>query len=153
MRRWVAQVANQRVHGTTREPVCVRWDEERLQLQPVNGRRPHPYLDDEQRKVPRDAYVAWQGSRYSVPWKYAGKQVWVREHDGDVEVRCGSERIAVHAQAVRPHQIVTVSEHHHGIPLAGQHTGKTLIHIRQSAPVVENRSLAAYESVALEGAR
>jgi hypothetical protein len=25
----------------------------------------------------RDAYVAWQGSRYSVPWSYAGKQVWV----------------------------------------------------------------------------
>ena len=42
----------------------------------------------------RDAYVSWQGSRYSVPWQYAGKEVWVREHGGDVEVRHGGKRIA-----------------------------------------------------------
>ena len=29
----------------------------------------------ELRKVARDAYVDWQGSRYSVPWQYAGKEV------------------------------------------------------------------------------
>jgi hypothetical protein len=105
-------------------------------------------MDDEQRKVARDAYVSWQGSRYSVPWIYAGKEVWVRDHGRYVEVRYGSERIAVHVQAVRHHQVVTLSEHHAGIPLGNKETGKTLIHIQQSAPVVERRSLAAYESLA-----
>lgn len=153
LRRWVAEVANQRVHGTTREPVSVRWSEEQLQLHPVNGRLPHPYLDDEQRKVARHAYVSWQGSRYSVPWKYAGKLVWVRQQGGDIEVRYGWECIATHAQAVGRHHIVTVSQHHAGIPLSNKNAGKTLIHIQQSAPVVEHRPLDAYETVALEGAR
>jgi transposase len=153
LRRWVSEVANQRVHGTTREQVLIRWDEDQFSMQPVNGRLPYPYADDEQRKVARDAYVSWQGSRYSVPWRYAGKEVWVREQGRDVEVRCGAELIARHAPAVRRHQVVTRSEHHEGIPLGNKQTGKMLIHIQQSAPVVERRSLDAYESLAAGGGR
>jgi transposase len=154
MRRWVAEVANQRVHGTTHEPILKRWDEERVKLQAIHGRLPYPYRDDEQRKVARDAYVSWQSSRYSVPWQYAGKEVWVREQDGQVEVRYGAERIAVHASAVKPHEVITHKEHHEGIPLGGgSRSGKTLVHIQQGAPVVEQRSLAAYESLAMAGGR
>ena len=148
LRSWVSEVANQRVHGTTHQQVLLRWDEDQFAMQPVNGRLAYPYLDDEQRKVARDAYVSWHSSRYSVPWEYAGKEVWVRDRGGDVEVLHGTGRIAVHAQAVRRYQIVTRSEHHEGIPLTNRHTGKTLVHIQQSAPEVEQRSLAAYESLA-----
>jgi hypothetical protein len=70
-------------------------------MQPLNSRRPYPYTDDELRKVARDAYVSWQASRYSVPWQYVGKEVWVREQNGKVEVQYGGERIAVHARAAR----------------------------------------------------
>ena len=154
LRRWIAEVAIQRVHGTTHEQVLQRWEEDRVHLQPINGRPPYPYRNDEQRKVARDAYVSWQGSRYSVPWQYAGRDVWVREHGGAVEVRYGADRIAVHAAAAKHHQVVTQQEHHHGIPLGGSsRPGKTLIHIQQGAPVVEQRSLEAYESLAMGGAR
>jgi transposase len=151
LRCWVSEVANQRVHGTTHYQVLLRWDEDQFAMQPVNGRLPYPYMDDEQRKVARDAYVAWHGSRYSVPWTYAGKEVWVRDYGRDVEVRYSSERIAVHAQAVRRHQIITRSEHHEGIPTGNKQGGKTLIQIQQSAPAVEQRSLAAYDSLATGG--
>ena len=153
LRRWISEVANQRVHGTTQEQVLIRWDEERVTLQPVNGRPSYPYRDDEQRKVARDAYVSWQGSRYSVPWQYAGKEVWVRQDGGEVEVRYGAERIALHGQAASRHQVVTQNEHHQGIPLGSPRTGKTLIHIQQGAPVVEQRPLEAYESLAMGGLR
>ena len=153
LRCWIAEVANQRVYGTTHEQVLIRWGEDRVHLQPVNGRASYPYRDDEQRKVARDAYVSWQGSRYSVPWQYAGKEVWVREHSGEVEVRYGAERIALHGQAANRHQVVTQNEHHQGIPLGSPRTGKTLIHIQQSAPVVEQRPLEAYEDLARGGAR
>jgi len=153
LRRWISEVANQRVHGTTHEQVLARWGEERGNLQPVNGRLAYPYRDDEQRKVARDAYVSWQGSRYSVPWKYAGKEVWLREHGGEVEVRYGAERIALHAPAANRHQVVTQNEHHQGIPLGSPSAGKTLIQIQQSAPVVEQRPLEAYESLAMGGSR
>jgi len=109
-------------------------------------------MDDEQRRVARDAYVSWKGSRYSVPWHYAGKEVWVRDHGPSVEVRYSSERIAVHSPATRRHQVVTLNHHHVGIPTHSRESGKTLIHIAQSAPVVEHRPLAAYEAVACGGA-
>lgn len=153
LRSWVAEVANRRVHGTTHEPVLLRFDEDRSAMQPVDGRPPYPYMDDEPRQVARDAYVSWQGSRYSVPWLYAGKQVWVRDHGGQVEVRHGVERIAVHERAMRRHLVITHGPHHAGIPLGATPGGKTLIHIAQSAPAVERRPLAVYDSVACGGAQ
>jgi transposase len=154
LRCWLAEVANRRVHGTTHEQVLLRFDEDLFSMKPIDGRPPYPYLDDEQRKVARDAYVSWQGSRYSVPWSYAGKEVWVRAHDNSVEVRHGAERIAVHDRAMSKHQVITHGQHHAGIPLGiKQSSGKTLIHIVESAPQVERRSLAVYDSVACGGAR
>lgn len=152
LRWWVAEVANQRVHGTTHEQVMIRWEADRADMSPVTGRLPYPYMDDEQRKVARDAYVSWKGSRYSVPWSYAGKEVWVRDHGPSVEIRYSAERIAVHAPASRRHQVVTLNHHHIGIPPQSRQNVKTLIHIAQTAPVVEHRPLAAYESLACGGA-
>lgn len=153
LRAWVWEVANQRVHGTTHEQVAMRWQVDRFNLLPLDGRPPYPYADDELRKVARDAYVSWQGSRYSVPWIYAGKQVWVRDHSGEVEVHYGCERIAVHGQARHKHAVITQPEHHRGIPLGARREGKILVRIQDAAPVVEVRPLAAYESAAMGGAR
>ena len=153
LRRWVSEVANQRIHGTTHEQVLLRWDGDQFAMQSCQGRAPYPFADDESRKVARDAYVSWQGSRYSVPWIYAGKEVSVREQADQIEVRSGGERIAMHARATGQHQVITLREHHQGIPLTNQHSGKTLIHIQHGAPIVENRPLAAYEAMAMGGAR
>jgi hypothetical protein len=130
-----------------------RWDADQMALHPLDGRPPYPYADDELRKVARDAYVSWHGSRYSVPWIYAGKEVWVRARGGSVEVQYGSQQIAQHAEAPRRHVIMRNPEHHEGIPLGTRQEHKTLVHLRQTAPVVEIRPLAAYESVAAGGAR
>jgi hypothetical protein len=141
------------VHGTTHEQVAARLDADRLSLQPLDGRPPYAYMDDELRKVARDAYVSWRGSRYSVPWEYVGRSVWVRDCGRDVEVHFGRDRIAVHSQASRKHMVVTQAEHHQGIPLGARAETKILIRIQDTAPVVEIRPLAAYESVALGGGR
>jgi hypothetical protein len=154
LRAWAWQVANQRAHGTTCEQVSARWSAEQSNLQPIAGRPSYPYCDDELRKVARDAYVSWQGSRYSVPWEYAGKEVWVRNRDYEVEIHYGAQRIAQHMHACRKHLIVTQPGHHDGIPLgAARPDRKTLVHLRQTAPVVEIRPLAAYESVGVGGAQ
>ncbi|HXG48824.1 MAG TPA: hypothetical protein VNO52_14465 [Methylomirabilota bacterium] len=150
LREWIAAVANTRVHGTTHQNVGLQWDLDQFNMQPVNGRRPYPYQDEELRKVARDAYVSWQASRYSVPWSYVGKQVLVREQGPDVEVHCGGHRIAVHARAQRPHQIITNPAHHESIPVGGDSRGrKILIALRETAPTVEARPLASYESLAV----
>lgn len=104
------------------------------------------YLDEELRRVSRDAYVSWQASRYSVPWRFAGKEVWVCEDESRVEVHHGSERIASHDKAVR-HRTITEPEHHRGIPVTDRRSdGKILVHLRETAPVVEVRPLAVYEN-------
>jgi len=152
LRQWVWEVSNQRVHGTTHERVDWRWGEEKLKLQPIGGRLPYPFVDEELRKVARDAYVSWESNRYSVPWTYAGSPVWVRECEDQIEVHYGGEKIAVHRRVCAKHQIVTVPEHHRGIPLGTRGPSrKILVHIQQAAPSVEIRSLAAYESLAAGG--
>jgi transposase len=154
LRQWVDTVANQRVHGTTREQVLMRWDMDQFSMRPLDGRPAYVYSEDELRKVARDAYVDWQASRYSVPWQYAGKEVWVREQGADVEVHYGGQRIAVHSRAARRHQVITQPAHHHGIPLGSERShGKILVQMRAAAPAVEARSLAAYESLARGGAQ
>jgi len=39
LRRWVWEVANPRVHGTTHEQVMARWDADQAALHPLDGRR------------------------------------------------------------------------------------------------------------------
>jgi transposase len=152
LRQWVWEVSNKRVHGTTHEHVGRRWNEEKLKLQASEGRLPYPYVDEELRRVARDAYVSWESNRYSVPWSYAGSPVWVRDREGQIEVHYGGQRIAAHTRVSGKHQIVTIAEHHRGIPLGARGPSKkTLIHIQQSAPAVEVRSLAAYETIAAGG--
>jgi len=146
LRAWVWEVANQRIHGTTHEAVMSRWQVEQAHLLPLEKRPAYPYGDDELRKVGRDAYVSWQGSRYSVPWQFAGRSVWVREQCGDIQVHYGEQCIAAHRKTPRGHLTATQPEHHRGIPPGARVERKILIHIQSTAPVVEVRPLAAYES-------
>jgi transposase len=151
LRAWVWEVANRRVHGTTWEEVAVRWDVDQFSLQPLDSRPPYAYVDDELRKVARDAYVCWQASRYSVPWQYAGQSVWVREQGQELAVLFGQKPIAIHQKASRRHSVVTRSEHHAGIPLGSAPSQKIQIQIRETAPSVDVRPLAAYENAATGG--
>ena len=68
-------------------------------------------------------------------------------------MRHGADCIADHPLARRKHLVVIEPRHHAGIPLGARQPGKTLVHLRGAAPVVEVRPLAAYESLAGGGAR
>lgn len=158
LRTWVWQVANQRIHGTTRQQVFTAWNEEKRLLSPVAGRAAYPYACEETRKVSRDAYVCYRGNRYSVPWRLAGQEVTVREMDGCLHIQKGKERLAAHPLFVSgSHQSATIPAHHAGIPLGGSERGsKARIVVSGKAadlPVVEVRSLLAYELYEAEVAR
>lgn len=74
LRAWSREVANVRLHGTTHEQPVARWPVEQQHLKAVDGMPCYEYLDEELRRVSRDAYVSWDASRYSVPWSFAGKR-------------------------------------------------------------------------------
>jgi transposase len=147
---WLAQVANQRVHGTTHQVVAAAWEVEKPHLQPVGGRTPFPLPGGPLRRVGRDAYVAYQANRYSVPWQHTGQEVEVREGAGQVEIWRESQRLATHRRLDGRYQVSTIAAHHRGMPWGPPgRRGKNRITIAAGAPQVEVRELSVYEAVAL----
>ena len=101
-RAWLDGVANVRVHQTTRAVPFERLREERGKLTPIEEVAPYDASYVSQRKVTKDCLVSYQGVRYSVPHRYAGKVVTVREPVGDgggvIHIHFQDERIATHPQ-------------------------------------------------------
>jgi transposase len=149
---WTARVANQRLHGTTHRVVADAWEEEKPLLWPCEGRPPYPIVIQQLRRVARDAYVSYRANRYSVPWRAAGQEVFVRETDGYLEIVRDRELLARHPLCLDRHQVITLPAHHADLPLGGDgKRGKTRITL-QEAPIVEQRPLAVYEALAAVGA-
>lgn len=109
---WNADVAMQRVHGTTHQRVQDAWHAERPFLQPITGQGSFPLCQTLPRTVARDAYVAYRTNRYSVPWRVAGHEVSLREVDGSLEITRQGERLAVHPLCRERHRVITVLAHH-----------------------------------------
>jgi hypothetical protein len=149
--QWVWGVANRRVHGTTHQIVLEAWEAEKSNLSSLSGRLPYPYVPKVLRRVSRDAFVSFGGNRYSVPWTVAGLEVSVYVMAGQIEILRGEERLAIHSLCTGMHQGVIVPSHHADIPLSlPSLSGKAKVSISgiPSGPVVEVRSLAAYEELA-----
>jgi transposase len=75
---WEASVADQRIHGTTRQQVGKLFGEvERAALLPLPRER-FPFFHEAQRIVSRDGHVEVAKSYYTAPPEYLGRTVWAR---------------------------------------------------------------------------
>jgi transposase len=152
LRLWVADVALQRLHGTTHQRVFDALEAERPHLAPTAGRAPFPLLLGEPRRVAKDAYVSYRANRYSVPWRVVGREVWLQEVDGQLQISREGERLALHSLCTGRHQVITVAGHHQDMPMESQsRRGKVQIVLRERAPQVEVRPLSVYEALATGG--
>ena len=94
LERWIIEVADVRIHGTTGCRPVERFSEEKLiALASVSPYRLETPIT---RQVSRDCKVTFGANRYSVPWKYAGQEVSIEICGDEVRIRCGDEIIAVH---------------------------------------------------------
>lgn len=109
--QWEHQVADTRVHGTTRHQVRKAFTEvERDALGPLPIER-FELFHESRRQVNRDGHISVQKAYYSVPPEYLGRQVWVRWDGRLVRVfNHRFEQIAVHAQQ-EPGRFSTQSRH------------------------------------------
>ena len=149
---WCDSVANRRIHGTTHRVPWEMLAEERPSLGQLPGRGVlAPYLRED-RKVARDCFVSWEGSRYGVHWKWVGKTVQVGQRQGTVEVWAGDERIAVHPRAQRPGQRFILPGQWSGLPMGDNRLRREAMAVQISAGEVERRSLEVYELAAVGGA-
>ena len=132
--QWLVGEADQRVQGTVKEVVAVRFQREQPQLQPLPAHRfDTSYV--ESRVVAWDGYVDVRGNRYSVPAALCGQSVTVRlTLEGQVSViDSGGQCVAVHLHRPATHGWSTVPAHHAAL--------------WPPAVVVERRDLAVYDEV------
>ena len=129
---WEANVADQRIHGTTRKQAGKLFEEvERAALLPLPAER-FPFFHEGRRVVHRDGYVEVDKSYYSVPPEYLGRRVWVRWDTRLVRVlNHRFEEIAVHAKA-EPGRFKTNAAHIAKEKISGIERGATRLLQRAS---------------------
>jgi len=113
---WQVKVADQRIHGTTRERPAVRFDrDERVALRPLPT-RPLPVRTRRlKRRVSTDCFVDIDTIRYSVPYRHIRETVEVVVKEEEVEIWLRGTRIAQHSRGHEPHALVRNPAHFEGL--------------------------------------
>lgn len=94
---WESQVADLRIHGTTRRQVLALFQEERPSLLPLPISI-FPSFQEGKRRVHRDSFVEVQKAYYEVPEEYMQRDVWVRWDGRTIRVfNDRFEQVAMHA--------------------------------------------------------
>ncbi len=110
LRNWETNVADKRIHGTTRRQVQQMFEEEKSHLSALPPDL-FPAFQEGRRKVHRDGHVEIAKAYYSVAPEYTRREVWVRYDGRLVEIfNDAMARICVHAQK-EPGQRSTRKEH------------------------------------------
>jgi transposase len=118
--RWMREVADVRIHGTTGEPPLERFvREERAALRALPAKAPFLQVRELARRVHSDACVELDTNRYSVPWKLIGESVTVVVADRQVRVLYAGQEVACHAQSLL--RRTTVIERGHLAGIVGAH--------------------------------
>jgi transposase len=108
---WETQVADQRIHGTTKQQVEKLFEQvERRALLPLPVER-FPFFHEAHRAVHRDGHLEVDKAYYSAPPEYVGHRLWVRWDSRLVRIFNDRwQQVAVHAKA-EPGRFRTAAEH------------------------------------------
>lgn len=129
--QWLVEEADQRVHGTVKEVVAVRFEREQPTLGPLPAQR-YDTSYRETRHVAWDSYIDVRGNRYSVPDHLVNQVVIIRIGlDGRLRVFYNDDLQTTHQLKNAQEGWVTVPEHH--------------AQLWKEALNVERRSLEVYE--------
>jgi transposase len=107
---WRDTVANVREHGTTKEPPCDRFSQERALLRALPA---VPFDTDDilSAEVSSHARVRYDGNRYSVPPALVGKTVTLRATATELRVLSQGQVMACHVRCYEKDQVVIHAEH------------------------------------------
>lgn len=113
--QWMIE-ADRRVHGTTHEQPCVRFERaERAALQPLPAAPLRVRERRLQRRVATDCFVDIDTVRYSVPHALVRRHVEVVVGDADVVIYDGRVEVARHRRGTEPHQRIVNPRHLDGL--------------------------------------
>jgi hypothetical protein len=149
--KWIVEVADRRIHGTTNEQPIIRFErDERQALRPLPARPLAIRTRRLDRRVSADCFVDIDTIRYSVPHRHVREHVEVVVGTDRVEVRLRGGRIASHARSFEPGAWVRDPAHFEGLyrPEAPASTPRT----GPPGPDPAGRPLSAYTAI-VEGGR
>ena len=102
LRDWEANVADQRIHGTTKQQVLRQFEQaEKPALRPL-PEQPFANFKEAQRTVHRDGYIELDHSYYEVPPEHIGRQVWVRWDTKMVRVHGANMQVIITHVKLQP---------------------------------------------------
>lgn len=90
---WLNETANRRIHGTHRQPIHERWEQEI----PCLRKLPSADYDTSYkvfRKVYKDCQLSYNGNRYQVPYHVVGKKVMLKVKGDQIRIYHDQELLA-----------------------------------------------------------
>jgi transposase len=114
--KWMVEVADRRIHGTTRERPAVRFErDERQVLRPLPTRPLAVRTRRLKRRVSADCFVDIDTIRYSAPYQHVRETVEVVVNQEQVEIWLRGSCIAQHVRCYEPNTWVRNPAHFEGL--------------------------------------
>jgi len=148
---WETNVADTRIHGTTKQQVSKLFEEvERATLSPLPTER-FPFFREREHSVHRDGHVQVDGSYYSVPTEYFRRTVWVRWDNRLVRIfNHQLEEIRVHAKQQTKGRFSTHSSDIAPEKISGMERGTEWL-LRRASRIGEHADRWAQEVISSRG--
>ncbi len=150
--RWCNTVNAERVHATTGRIPLDLLEEEHLHA--LDARPLFPVTVSETRKVSRECFVSFGGNRYSVPWRYAGREALLRLRDRQLLIEVDNQEVCRHELRGGSGAVVRIKEHFAGLYSAERQRNLSeylRTHAAAPIPEVEERPLAVYDEFLTSG--
>jgi len=114
-RRWLAETANARIHGTTHERPIDRHQIERARLRALPRQAYRP-VETTFRSATRDCVISYGGNFYSVPASHAARRhLRVEVSQAELTIYHNAEKIAVHRLCQGRHHRIIDPKHLEGL--------------------------------------
>lgn len=156
------KIVNARIHSTTKQQPVERLKLEGLLL--IKDKKTYDTSVIKYRRVFNDCYFSYGGNFYSVPYKYAGKEISIKAEANEITVFYRQEIIARHMLIALKGQRISTSAHFEGLrEVRMSHTARkpkepdksdvfltvsTLLGRMITIEPVETHNLALYEEAA-----
>lgn len=145
-RQWLDEVANVRVHATTKRVVAEHFAEERPKLQPLPT-GPFQAVLRLERRITRDGMISVDGNLYSVPDTTRRRVVEVHSTADELHILDQGQVIAVHAVMDGRGNRRIAAGHRNLRPPVNSQTPRRSPPARRPGEVVATRDLAFYDAV------
>jgi len=136
---WLVEANGKRNATTGKVPADAVKDEILTRIDSVPEFR---YSINVTRKISRECYVHYNSNRYSVPWKYPGRECRVIEESSTLKIQVDATIVADHSILSGTGRISRKKEHFEGLLKAVRDRN-----VRNYSIDVEKRDLRQYEEV------